>query len=415
MTPGINPERLMAMLEQQAAIGATEGFGLARPALSELDVQARRWFADRVRESGLELSMDGAGNQSVTLFSEKPDAKTLLIGSHLDTVPNGGRYDGVLGVLSGFEVLLALRDAQIQLPFHLEVINFTDEEGTLRGVLGSSAAIGHLSAEDLAAIRGGMAELEAGLGRIGSSADALLHARRDFSRYVGYLEAHIEQGTRLETAHVDIGVVTSIVGVRSYWLTFGGEAAHAGTRPMPDRKDALWGASHLIQQAREHVLLNFQPGVVNFGRIALEPGAFNIVPAQVQMALEFRHGDPVILEAMEDALLTLARQSAEMFGLTLEIRSAGLIAPAPMDLAMVELIEVAAKRADLSHMRLMSFAGHDAQMLARVTPSVMFFVPCLDGVSHNPAEYCAPEDCAHAAQVLLEAVLLLAEKSGDEP
>ncbi|MCU0463000.1 MAG: Zn-dependent hydrolase [Anaerolineae bacterium] len=406
----INFQRFLDLMAQQAEIGATPEGGLNRPALSEMDIRARQWLFERATAAGLEVAMDGAGNQRVMLRANDPDAQTLLIGSHLDSVPNGGRFDGALGVVAGLEVLLTLKDSGAELPFHVEVVNFTDEEGTLRGLLGSSAMTGTLTAEGLPNVRGGADALQEGLSRLGLSSETLLNARRDFANVMGYLEVHIEQGTRLEQAGINIGVVTSIVGVRSYWLTLTGEAAHAGTKPMADRRDALWGAAHLIQQARELVLQYFQPGVVNFGSIHAEPGAFNIVPAEVRLALEFRHGDPEKLDAMQTALFNVIRRSATEFNLEVEITPAGLIPPAPMAEPMVQLVEQAASGLGLSHTRLMSFAGHDAQSLANVTPSVMFFVPSVRGISHNPAEYSTPQDCINAAEVMLQAVLGLADR-----
>ena len=405
----INPLRFLELMAAQSAIGATPEGGLNRPTSSDDELRVRRWFADQAQQAGLDFRTDGAGNQSATLLSPDPAAKTLLIGSHLDSVPNGGRFDGALGVVVGLEVLLALKESEIPLPFHIEVVNFTDEEGTLRGLLGSAAMTGRLTPADLATVRGGADALQAGLARLGLSTESVLAAVRDFSSVLGYLEVHIEQGTRLERANLNIGVVTGIVGVRSYWLTFTGQAAHAGTMPMADRHDALWGASNLIQDARACVMHDFQPGVVNFGSIHAEPGAFNIVPAQVRMALEFRHGDAATLEAMQIALFALIHQNAEKYGLSSIIDSAGLVPPALMSEPLVALIEQAAADCDLTHTRLMSFAGHDAQSLANVTPSVMFFVPSINGISHNPAEDTSPEDCMHAAEVMLRAVLRLAD------
>jgi hydantoinase/carbamoylase family amidase len=326
-------------------------------------------------------------------------------------VPNGGRFDGALGVVVGLEVALALHESVTSLPFHLEIVNFTDEEGTLRGLLGSTAMTGCLTETDLAGVRGGAEALHIGLARLGLTTESVLTAKRDFSSVLGYLEVHIEQGTRLERTNLNIGVVTGIVGVRSYWLTFTGEAAHAGTMPMTDRKDALWGAAEVIQQAREIVIRDFSPGVVNFGVINAEPGAFNIVPSKVRMALEFRHGDPITLDAMQTALFDLIHRNTKQYGLDVTIDSAGLVPPAPMAESMVRLIEQAATRSNLTHTRLMSFAGHDAQSLARVTPSVMFFVPSVKGISHNTAEYTTPEDCLRAAEVMLQAVLGLADST----
>lgn len=409
----INRNRFLQLMDEQARIGGTEAGGVSRPALSEQDVAVRDWFKQTIAahngDHRLEYHMDGAGNQSIVLPADDPDARTLLIGSHLDSVPNGGRFDGPLGVLAAFEALLTIQEAGFKLPFHLEVINLTDEEGHIQGLLGSSAVVGRLDEASIQTPRGGYDQLVTGLGRLGLTPESMLTARRDPQSLIGYIETHIEQGTRLERSNTAIGVVTSIVGIRTAWLTFAGEAAHAGTMPMAQRRDALWGAAHFVQQARERVMQDFAPGVVNFGKIALAPGAFNIVPSEVRLAMEYRHGELAAFDAMERALLELAQSSADTFDLGLAIEQTHAVPPAPMADAFITAVERAADALGLSHTRLMSFAGHDAQSFAGVTNSVMFFVPSVDGISHNPKEYTAPDDCVNAANVMLHTVLQVAD------
>lgn len=404
----INRELFLKLMDEQARIGGTPDGGVSRPALSLEDIQVRAWFRDRIESSGLTYHMDGAGNQIGRLACDDPDAKTLLIGSHLDSVPDGGRFDGALGVLAGFAALLAIKESAYTLPFHLEVINFTDEEGALQGMLGSKAMTGQLTREGLQSPRGGYSDLLNGFERLGITEETVLSAQRDLSSLLGYLEVHIEQGTRLQDAGLNIGVVTSIVGIRSYWLHFHGEAAHAGTQSMEKRRDAFWGAAAFVGRAREYILRDYLPGVVNFGQIKLTPGAFNIVPKTASLAMEFRHGEATLLNAMERDLLALAEDSAEDFHLTLTHEYVSDIAPAPMTPAFVDAVETAAGRLGLSSTRLMSFAGHDAQSLAGHTQSVMFFVPSVGGVSHNPREYTTPDDCVNAANVILHSVLEIA-------
>jgi N-carbamoyl-L-amino-acid hydrolase len=405
----INQKRFLHWMDEQAKIGGTDAGGLNRPALSEADLAARDWFHHLIDEHGFAYHMDGAGSQFARLPSQNPDAKTLLIGSHLDSVPDGGRFDGALGVLAAFEAAVTLKEAGVQLPFHLEVVNFTDEEGTLAGLLGSRALAGTLSREELQHPRGGRARLEAGMARLGIDDNSILDARRNPDDLLGYIEVHIEQGTRLESSKTAIGVVTSIVGIRSCWLTFTGEAAHAGTISMQGRKDAFQGAALFARQARQHVIDNFSPGVVNVGQVEMAPGAFNIVPQTARIAVEFRHGDADIFDDMEAALLEIAQESADACNLTLTIKKVDAIPPAPMTPAFVQAVEDAADTLDLSHTRLLSFAGHDAQSLAAVTNSVMYFVPSQDGISHNPHEYTAPQDCINGANVMLHSVRQMAE------
>jgi hydantoinase/carbamoylase family amidase len=232
----INSDRLLANLNALAQIGRTPAGGVARPALSEADKAGRDWFRARVQTARLEFRADGAGNLSAILPTADSTARTLLAGSHLDTVPNGGRFDGALGVLSALEALQTIKEAGLSLPYHLEAISFTDEEGTVAGLLGSRALTGQLAEPDLAQVRLEPAEFKAGLARLGLTRTGFLSAQRDPATLAGYVELHIEQGTRLEEAGIDIGVVTSIVGIRSFWLNFTGQAGHAGTTPMDDSR-----------------------------------------------------------------------------------------------------------------------------------------------------------------------------------
>lgn len=405
----INDTRFLDLMNEQAKIGGTNDGGLTRPSLSEADIQVRNWFQNQVESHGLDYTMDGAGNQSGILKSEQVDAKTLVIGSHLDSVPNGGRFDGALGVIVALEAALSLKDANKKLPFHVEVINFTDEEGTLVGLLGSAALASLLSDESLAKPRGGRDTLEQGMARIGISDNSILSATRSPDDIAGYIEVHIEQGTRLEEANLNIGVVSSIVGIRSLWLTFQGEAAHAGTMPMAKRKDAFWGAAQFALTAKEAIIEEFHPGVVNFGDIEIAPGAFNIVPNEVRLGVEFRHGSNETLAEMEATLLKLAQETADKMGLGLSVTRLHDIHAAPMSDAYIEAVESACDQLALTHTRLLSFAGHDAQSMAQICNSVMYFVPSVDGISHNPKEYTRDEDCINAANVMLQTILQLAD------
>lgn len=405
----INTERFLQFLDEQAQFGATPEGGVSRPALSKADMEVRDWFRAQIEAAGLEYHVDGAGNQSGIWRSERPNAKTLLIGSHLDSVINGGRFDGPLGVLSALEALLSLREADIPLPFHLEVISFTDEEGNLVGLLGSQALTGQLRPEQLQNPRGGRDTLLAGLERANLSEDSLLSAQRDPKTLLGYMEVHIEQGRRLELTGTDVGVVTSLVGMRDFWLHYKGTAAHAGAQPMLERRDALWGAVEFAQQARQVVLDDFLPGVCNIGRIDVQPGAFNIVPAGAAVALELRHGTDELMDVMERRLLEVAHDAAQMHRLDLTTEVVNREPAAYMDTGFMAAIEGACGVLGLSSQRLMSFALHDAQVMSKITPSALFFVPSVDGTSHNPSEYTRPEDCINAANVMTHTIKSLAK------
>ena len=406
----INRDRFLKLMDEQATFGATEAGGVSRPALSVEDIQIRDWFKQQVEANQLEYAIDGAGNQTARLASANPDAKTLIIGSHFDSVPNGGRFDGALGVVAAFEAMLSIKDAGVELPFHLEVINFTDEEGTLMGLTGSRAMVGLLTHDALHNPKCGREHFDASLARANLTHEGMLNATRDPESLLGYVEVHIEQGTRLEEAGLNIGVVNSIVGIRSYWMTFIGEAAHAGTKPMDKRRDAFWGAATFAMRTKDAIMADFHPGVVNFGKIELKPGAFNIVPNTARIAVEFRHGNVNELDAMQTAIIEQARLAADEFGLELEMEGGEGISPAPMSDSFVQAVEQASDNLGLSHKQMLSFAGHDAQSLAIVTDAVMFFVPSVDGISHNPKEYTKPDDCVNAANVMLHAVLEIAKQ-----
>jgi N-carbamoyl-L-amino-acid hydrolase len=404
----IDEARFRADFKAQAEIGATGDGGVHRPALGEAHLAARAWFRERIAAAGLEFHTDGAGNHSALLACGPAGAPTLLLGSHLDSVPYGGRFDGPLGVLAALEALRVVQEAGISLPVHLEAIDFTDEEGTLFGELGSTALAGTLKAEALREPRGGRAALETGLARAGLTEPGLLTARRDPASLAGYLELHIEQGPRLVNAQVDVGVVTGIVGMCSYQLMFVGRADHAGTTSMADRRDATLGASSFALAAREVVLADFPDCVANVGDMRFAPGAFNIVPAQVVLALEFRAPEPALFHRLDDALLERARVEAERFGLGLEVERLGWLDPAPMSDVAQRAFAEAADALGLTHVSLFSGAGHDAQSLAGVCPVGMIFVPSVEGASHSPREFTRWEDCVNGANVLLQATLRMA-------
>jgi N-carbamoyl-L-amino-acid hydrolase len=405
----VNADRLHADFDALSAIGRTASGGIDRPALSSAHLQARHWFKQQALSAGLEFKIDGAGNHSAILHGKHTDARTLLLGSHLDSVPDGGCYDGALGVLTALEVLRVVREAGLRLPLHLEAIDFTDEEGTLVGLLGSAALAGLLHPGDLQSPRGGRERLLAGLQRAGLSEDELILARRDPHTLAGYLELHIEQGPRLVKAGVQIGVVTEIVGIASYQLSFLGRADHAGTTPLPDRLDAAQGAASFIIHARRLVLEDFPGCVVNTGWMRLEPGAFNIVPSAAHLALECRAADAPTFEHLGKALLSLAEAESTRLGLELEVQFLGSHQPAPMHSRLQQAFRQSAEALGLSHMLLPSGAGHDAQMLSAVCPAGMIFIPSQGGASHSPREFSEWHDCLNGANLLLQSCLRVIE------
>jgi len=404
----INARRFREDFEILSQIGATPEGGVHRPSLSEPHLEARAWLRQRIMDAGLEFHCDGAGNFSAFLACGSKDAPTLLLGSHLDSVPSGGRFDGALGVIAALEALRVVKESGLALPVNLEAIDFTDEEGTLVGLLGSRALAGILKNEELQNPRGGQEALQTGLARAGLSEAGFLGARREPASLVGYLELHIEQGPRLQKASVAIGVVTAIVGICSYRLSFIGRSDHAGTTPVPERLDAALGASSFILEVRRTILEEFPDCVANVGALQLSPGAFNIVPERADLSLEFRSSDPTSYQRLEEALLQLARIEAQDYGLRLEIEFLGKHYPTPMSSIAQQAIIQAADYLGLTHTPLVSGAGHDAQSLAKTCPAGMIFVPSEGGASHSPREFTRWEDCVNGANVLLGAAIRMA-------
>jgi N-carbamoyl-L-amino-acid hydrolase len=404
----VNSDRMLAAFNELAQIGATGDGGVNRPTFSEAHLAARKWFRKQIKTAGLEFRTDGAGNHSAFLECGNKDAQTLLLGSHLDSVPNGGRFDGALGVMAALEVLRTIKEAGLKLRLNLEAIDFTDEEGTLVGLLGSAALAGNLSHEILQNPRGGRQALLEGVERAGLSEESMLSAARLKDSLAGYLELHIEQSKQLERAGIDIGIVSAIVGIWSYRLSFIGRADHAGTTTMDDRLDASLGASAFILAAREIVMNDFPDCVVNVGRMEFSPGAFNIVPARVDVSLEFRSPDEKEFQQLDRTLLECAKQEALRFGLELRVESLGKHSPSLMSEKIRHAFADACDGLRLTHISLSSGAGHDAQSLADICPVGMIFVPSLDGASHSPREFTKWEDCVNGANVLLQAALRMA-------
>jgi len=405
----INNERFRANFETLAAIGATPDGGVHRPAFSDAHLDARRWFLERAKQIGLDARVDGAGNHSAVLRCGRADGPTLLLGSHLDSVPYGGRFDGALGVVAALEVLQIVKEQGISLNTHLEAIDFTDEEGHFANFFGSLGLTGKLQPEHMQNPRGGRDRFQEALRRAGLNESSLFSAGRDPETVAGYLELHIEQGPRLIESGMQIGIVTSIVGIRSFKIRFLGRADHAGTTPMGKRLDAAQSASSFTLAARELVMKEFPGCVVNVGNMEFEPGAFNVVPHTVTVALEFRADDDDKLDEMETALLKQASIEAQRFRLDSEIVFLDSAAPAHMNKQIQEAFANASKALGLKHTFLPSGAGHDAQCLAQICPTGMIFVPSVGGFSHSSKEFTEWEDCINGANVLLQAALTLAQ------
>lgn len=406
----VNIDRLRQDLLALGEIGRDEKRGLYRMAFSEADMEGRKWLQARVEECGMRTSMDGAANVSARL-EEGDDRPTVLVGSHIDTVPNGGIFDGALGVLIGLECLRRIREEEIATRWPVEVIAFSDEEGRFGGLFGSQAVAGDLHPEKIHTARDleGTTLMEAMAG-LGLDAMDALHARRDPRTLAAYLELHIEQGPVLDTMGIPIGVVEEITGLFKWSARLVGAANHAGTTPMEMRRDPFLGlaefAGEIPRILEEH---GSDMSRATIGRVDLQPGAANTIPGEVIFSMDVRDIAAEKLEELHDAfrrtLSAIARRRSLMFHFEILSR----IEPVLCDPRVVDAVEASATQLRLPAHRMPSGAAHDAQVMAEVAPMGMVFVPSKGGVSHSPAEWTAWQDVEDGANVLLQTLLQLAD------
>jgi beta-ureidopropionase / N-carbamoyl-L-amino-acid hydrolase len=393
----VNGDRLLSDLRQLASFGRFKS-GVDRVALSPADLAARRWLLQRMQEAGLEPHMDEVAN----VYGRNPSVKrALLIGSHTDTVPKGGWLDGALGVIYGLEIARAATERGEPSPIGVDVISFQDEESTYLAFLGSRTFCNDLSEPEIDAAKSGDITLRSALAAVPKAASP---HRIDPTRHLCYLEAHIEQGPRLEQAHRRIGVVTGIVGIRRFRIRTRGQADHAGTTPMAQRKDAGAALFHLASQvAQDLPRLGSADTVWNIGSIVLRPGAPNVVPSEGEMVIEFRDTDPAILDALEGHLRTWVDRLSDGPCPT-ELELMARIPPTPLDKGLASVIAASAKTLGEEPIHIPSGAGHDAMIIGRFIPAAMMFVPSIGGRSHDITEDTAEADIVLGCEVLAAAV-----------
>ena len=399
--PRVNAERLLGDLRALATVGATPAGGVHRPAYGDDDLTARDLVRDWMRGAGLAVRIDAAGNT----FGRRgaPDREPpIIIGSHTDSVPDGGRFDGALGTLAALEVARTIAERGIRLRHPLEVVNFQNEEG---GIIGSKAVAGRLSAQELALKATSGYAIGEGIRRLGGNPDRLSDAVLSPGSVAAYVELHIEQGRVLERAGTDIGIVEGIVGI-SYWeVTFDGVAAHAGSTPMADRHDALLAAARLIEAVHATVLDTPGRHVGTVGRLAVSPGAPNVISGRTVVTLELRDLEQSRIDALFAAIVPRAERIAADTGTRVTLRPTTRVVPAPTDVRVRDAIAFAANSLGLRSLTMPSGAGHDAQNMAAIGPSGMLFVPSIDGISHSPHERTDDRDVVNGANALLVAVL----------
>ncbi|SDA34993.1 N-carbamoyl-L-amino-acid hydrolase [Pseudomonas sp. NFPP10] len=399
----INGQRLWTSLMAMAEIGATARGGSCRLALSDEDRAGRELFAHWCTEAGMSLSVDPIGNLFARRPGSDPDAAPVMMGSHLDTQPEGGRFDGVYGVLAGLEVVRTLNDLGIQTRKPLEVAVWTNEEGArfTPAMFGSAVFTGVMALDAALAVRDadGISVAQA-LQRTGYAGSRPLGAAVD-----AYFEAHIEQGPILEDNAKSIGVVSGGQAIRWLDVQVEGLAAHAGTTPMPLRKDALYGAAQMIL-AVEQLAADFAPqGLTTVGELSIAKSSRNTIPGLLSFTVDLRHHQDRQIAAMEQQVEERLQAIAGQRGLKVSISRHWVSPATPFDAECVAAVQQAVDGLGYAQQSIVSGAGHDAILLARYCPTAMVFIPCVGGLSHNEAEDVLPEDVRQGADVLLNAVL----------
>jgi N-carbamoyl-L-amino-acid hydrolase len=410
----IDPERLWDDLMQTARIGATPKGGICRLTLTELDREVRDWFTARAEALGCAVTVDDMGNMFARRPGQRNDIPPIGMGSHLDTQPTGGKFDGTLGVHAALEALAALTRAGYETFAPVEVVNWTNEEGSrFTPALIASGVFAGVFTHDWAYARADRAGETFGgaLDKIGYRG----LQRCGDHKLSAFFEVHIEQGPYLEEDGKDIGVVTGVQAMRWYEVTVTGQDSHAGTTPMTRRHDALLGAARLVDVVNA-AARKFPSAVGTVGLLEVKPGSPNVVPGEIYFTIDVRDPDAAVLDTMESEIAAAAKRTESELGLTIAMKNIWTQPATRFDAGCVAAVRAAAKVSGCSTRDMISGAGHDAAYVSRVAPTSMIFVPCKDGISHNEAEFSSKEQCAAGAQVLLQAVLdydrQLAERLG---
>ena len=401
----VNSERLNESLQKLSAFGKNAEGGSDRIAYSIYDIEARSYVMELMRNAGLEVTIDYAGNIVGRRAGTKPSLKPIAFGSHIDEVPNGGDYDGPVGSMSAIEVMKTLTENNLETAHPLEVIIFTNEEG---GVVGSRAIVGELNEKSLQVIsNAGITQYE-GIRKLGGNPDRIAEVKREKGDLAAFLELHIEQGGNLDREKIQIGVVEGIVAIEWWQFNFTGMANHARTTPMNIRKDALLPAAELVLAVNQIVRSHEGAQVGTVGIIEAFPGAGNVIPGKVSLNLEIRDLSSEKIWKIYKEIEKKAKSLASDAGVELEIVHQEVASkPAMADEKIRAIIDDQAKALGFSTLSLPSGAGHDAQEISRIAPMGMIFVPSKNGISHAPAEYSSPQDITNGANVLLQTILKL--------
>lgn len=402
-----NSERLESRILALASIGVNEDGGLNRHAYSEADIQARILVIEMMKKAGLKVSIDAAGNILGRREGKIVGLPVICFGSHIDTVPSGGKFDGTAGVLTALECIELMNANNIITNHPLEVIVFTDEEG---GLIGSKSMIGTITKHDLERTSNSGKIIKQGIKDLGGVPDQIKNAIRDPKTIKAFIELHIEQGAFLDNEKIQIGVVEGIVGIEEWQVEITGKANHAGTTPMNIRQDALLAASKLVIVVNEIVKSFEGQQVGTVGELRLEPGASNVVPGFVKMSIELRDLSRkktyAIFEKIEARIPAIEKET----GTKISYKHEHTNIPAILDEDIKGFLAKSAEELGLSYKFMPSGAGHDAQNMAKITPTGMIFIPSKDGISHSPKEFSTIEDITNGANVLFKTILAIDKK-----
>ena len=397
----VNGDRVNRHLAELSAFGKVPG-GTSRVAYSDADLAGRRYAMDLMREAGLTPRIDAIGNILARLEGREPSLPPMLIGSHIDSVTNGGDYDGDVGSMGAIEVAQTLRESGTRLRHSLDIVIFQNEEG---GTVGSRMMVEAPTEALLNTTARSGITIRDGIPKIGGDLSRLDSARRKPGDYLCFLELHIEQGGILDREGIQIGVVEGIVGIRWFEVTFTGFANHAGTTPMDQRRDAMLAAAKFTVAVNEAIRAVPGRQVGTVGRLVAVPGTVNVIPGEVTLTVDLRDLAAETLTSFPPKFEDLGRRIAAETQTTFAMRVMSSNEPAPTDLRLRRAIEDSAKRLGLSTRTLPSGAGHDAQEIARIAPVGMIFVPSVAGVSHSPNEMTRPVDVVNGSNVLLHTVI----------
>src|SRR5438876_2365684 len=398
----VNGARIREHINALAEFGKNPQGGVSRLAYSEADRRGREYVFGLMQQAKLDVAIDAAGNIIGRRTGSDRSLKPLLFGSHIDSVPEGGNYDGVVGSLAAIEVAQTLAENNLTTRHPLEVVIFQNEEG---GLIGSRAMNGELTEKELDLVSRSGKTIREGIKFIGGDPAKLSGVKRDKGSIAAYLELHIEQGGILEAEKLDIGVVEGIVGINWWDVTIEGFANHAGTTPMNNRQDALLAAAKFIEAVNR--IVTSIPGrqVGTVGRIQALPGAPNVIPGKVVLSLELRDLDAAKIQVLFEKIRTEADQIAQASRVKFDFKEINVNIPAPTDPRIRSLIDQSAKDLGLTTRQMPTAPGHAAQDMARLAPVGMIFIPSVGGISHSPKEFSRPKDIENGANVLLGALM----------